>query len=161
MSRRSANGRLTLAFLQLSPSISKTSRSSKLQGGRILVPEIEVRTPGGKPDTARQSLVKQAEARSGSAWAGSPCGFESRGRDHHLSSLITGQISTAPKRAWSSSHRTSGRAQASQRRLLQDNSWLKRRPERETAYGKDSNAVSVRPRLSTQGRGCHGQGDLH
>lgn len=38
-----------------------------------------------------------------------------------------------------------GRAQASQRRLLADHRWLKRRPERETAYGKDGRAVSVRP----------------
>ena len=38
-----------------------------------------------------------------------------------------------------------GRAQASQRKLLSDHRWLKRRPERETAYGKDGRAVSVRP----------------
>lgn len=38
-----------------------------------------------------------------------------------------------------------GRAQASQRKLLADHRWLKRRPERETAYGKDGRAVSVRP----------------
>lgn len=38
-----------------------------------------------------------------------------------------------------------GRAQASQRRLLADHRWLKRRPEREAAYGKDGKAVSVRP----------------
>lgn len=38
-----------------------------------------------------------------------------------------------------------GRAQASQRKLLADNRWLKRRPERETAYGKGGKAVSVRP----------------
>lgn len=38
-----------------------------------------------------------------------------------------------------------GRAQASQRKLLADNRWLKRRPERETAYGKGGKAVSGRP----------------
>ncbi|MDD6358987.1 MAG: hypothetical protein PUG08_03385 [Parafannyhessea umbonata] len=38
-----------------------------------------------------------------------------------------------------------GRAQASQRKLLSDHRWIKRRPERETAYGKDGRAVSVRP----------------
>lgn len=42
-----------------------------------------------------------------------------------------------------------GRAQASQRRLLRDNSWLRRRPERERAYGKGGRAVDVRP-LSRQ-----------
>jgi hypothetical protein len=38
-----------------------------------------------------------------------------------------------------------GRAQASQRRLLRDNTWLRRRPERERAYGEGGRAVSVRP----------------
>lgn len=38
-----------------------------------------------------------------------------------------------------------GRAQASQRKLLADHRWLKRRPEREAAYGKGGKAVSVRP----------------
>jgi hypothetical protein len=38
-----------------------------------------------------------------------------------------------------------GRAQARQRKLLSDHGWLKRRPEREAAYGKDGRAVSVRP----------------
>lgn len=38
-----------------------------------------------------------------------------------------------------------GRAQASQRRLLAENRWLKRRPERERAYGADGGAVDVRP----------------
>ena len=42
-----------------------------------------------------------------------------------------------------------GRAQASQRRLLRDNSWLRRRPERERAYGDGGRAVDVRP-LSRQ-----------
>lgn len=38
-----------------------------------------------------------------------------------------------------------GRAQAGQRKLLADNSWLKRRPERERAYGTDGRAVDVKP----------------
>lgn len=38
-----------------------------------------------------------------------------------------------------------GRAQASQRKLLADHRWLKRRPELEKAYGKGGKAVSVRP----------------
>lgn len=38
-----------------------------------------------------------------------------------------------------------GKAQARQRRLLSENEWLKRRPEREAAYGADGRAVSVRP----------------
>lgn len=38
-----------------------------------------------------------------------------------------------------------GRAQASQRKLLADNSWLKRRPERERAYGTGGKAVDVKP----------------
>lgn len=38
-----------------------------------------------------------------------------------------------------------GRAQASQRKLLSDHRWLKRRPELEKAYGKGGKAVSVRP----------------
>lgn len=42
-----------------------------------------------------------------------------------------------------------GRARASQRRLLRDNSWLRRRPERERAYGDGGRAVDVRP-LSRQ-----------
>ena len=37
-----------------------------------------------------------------------------------------------------------GRAQASQRQLLTDNTWLKRRPERERAYGEDGKPVNVR-----------------
>lgn len=37
-----------------------------------------------------------------------------------------------------------GRAQASQRKLLADNSWLKRRPERERAYGTGGKAVDVK-----------------
>lgn len=38
-----------------------------------------------------------------------------------------------------------GRAQAGQRKLLADNSWLKRRPERERAYGTGGRAVDVKP----------------
>lgn len=38
-----------------------------------------------------------------------------------------------------------GRAQAGQRKLLADNSWLKRRPERERAYGMGGRAVDVKP----------------
>lgn len=45
-----------------------------------------------------------------------------------------------------------GRAQASQRKLLSDHRWLKRRPERETAYGKDGRAVSVRPLVKAKGK---------
>lgn len=38
-----------------------------------------------------------------------------------------------------------GRAQARQRKLLADNHWLKRRPERERAYGAGGRAVDVKP----------------
>ena len=43
-----------------------------------------------------------------------------------------------------------GRAQASQRKLLADNSWLKRRPERERAYGTGGKAVDVKPLKKVQ-----------
>lgn len=45
-----------------------------------------------------------------------------------------------------------GRAQASQRKLLADNRWLKRRPELEKAYGKGGKAVSVRPLVKAKGK---------
>jgi hypothetical protein len=52
-----------------------------------------------------------------------------------------------------------GRAQASQRRLLRDNSWLRRRPERERAYGEGGRVVDVRPlRRSRNGAGPIGEG---
>lgn len=51
-----------------------------------------------------------------------------------------------------------GRAQASQRKLLADHRWLKRRPERETAYGKGGRAVSVRPLRVAKASSKHGGG---
>lgn len=50
------------------------------------------------------------------------------------------------------------RAQASQRKLLADHRWLKRRPERETAYGKGGRAVSVRPLRVAKASGKPGGG---
>lgn len=51
-----------------------------------------------------------------------------------------------------------GRAQASQRRLLSENGWLKRRPERERAYGTGGRAVSVRPLRVAKASGKSGGG---
>lgn len=51
-----------------------------------------------------------------------------------------------------------GRAQARQRKLLSEHRWLKRRPERETAYGEDGRAVSVRPLRVAKASGGAGGG---